>query len=145
MVKMSTLLLLLLSTVCFGQKETQIVLYHGFNEVELTESSGQSLAAFIVELQEIKVISVRIISHADKAGDFQYNNQLSRQRNLYVLKVLEKQLPSGVHYTTGYFGKDSLLTVDKEGQQQNRRTVITVLYKDKIVPAIIETTRLTPL
>jgi hypothetical protein len=146
MIKSLSLVLSILSAVtsAFAQIETQTVLYHGYNKIKLTEDSGQALTEFIKQLKQLDIVSISVKSYTDKAGTSQYNNQLSKQRNLYVLHELQTQLPTEIKYGSGYFGEDSLLTLNDQEQEKNRRTIVTVIYLNKPEATVTQVTKLIP-
>ena len=111
-----------------SQQSIQLVLYHEFGKPDLIVNSQREIEQLIQQLKEVNVKAVIIKSHTDIAGTSSYNRELSKQRNLIVLQLLQRQLSEGVSFDVSYFGEDSLLSLNGWEQPKNRRTEITVWY-----------------
>lgn len=131
MIKTFTLLfiLLVLFTRSKAQLSIQKMLYHEYDKTTLTKESQLEFDSLIKQLQSLDVQAVLLQSHTDKHGSKNYNDELSEARNKKIAFFLKQYLPTKVQFKTGFFGKDSLLTLSEPGQAKNRRTEISIWYK----------------
>ena len=127
---MKKLYLLLLLVIAYFSSNAQValqkVLYHEFGKSNLTQASKHEFEQVAQQIQTMDIRAISVKSYTDKVGTSEYNKQLSQQRSLLVLQMLQKFLPEQVSYDVGYFGEDSLLTLNDWEQDKNRRTEISI-------------------
>jgi hypothetical protein len=111
-----------------AQEPIRKVLYHEFGKSELTQASQHEFEQVVQQIQQMDIRAVSVKSYADKVGTSEYNKQLSQQRSLLVVQMLQRVLSGQVSYDASYFGKDSLLTLNDWEQDKNRRTEISIWF-----------------
>lgn len=101
-------------------------IYFPFDSAQLTPSGQRVIAAAAQDIKRENAERVAVIGHADRAGDSEYNRQLSAQRAQAVKDVLVAQgIPADRIDTAARGEADPMVpTPDNVRQPQNRRAVI---------------------
>lgn len=137
------LLLLLVSSVSFAQKQQRLMINFDFNKYDITAPAAARLDSFMASLPATRTgISIELYGHCDSIGSNDYNDALSEKRATAVKKYLsDKGLESSVIAKEQGLGKRQPLNDNSSELDRylNRRVEMLVTYpEEKPVEKLVE-------